>query len=202
MPTVNGKEYPYTEAGIAAAAAANEENRRKEMPNFRQQSGWRSPMEQGMQQSFPQMPMIDPRTGTVMRPPNPVIQPPVMQPQPVPPMQGQQPGPPMQGQQPLTPEMRRQQNEMMQQLIRQKQLEQMFRQREMRGLLSDPGSVVRPGEMRPDPRSVVRPQEMRQQDDWVGSQNLYPSQREQEYSDPRDVLTPLEQEYFDPRAMY
>jgi len=37
MPTVNGKEYSYTEAGIAAAAAANEENRRKEMPNFRQQ---------------------------------------------------------------------------------------------------------------------------------------------------------------------
>ena len=146
------------------------------MPNFRQQSGWRSPMEQGMQQSFPQMPMIDPRTGTVARP--------------------------MQGQQALTPEMRGQQNEMVQELIRQKQLEQIFRQREMRGLLSDPGSVVRPGEMRPDPRSVVREEEMRQQDDWVGSQNLYPSQREQEYSDPRDVLTPLEQEYFDPRAMY
>jgi len=178
MPTVNGKEYSYTEAGIAAAAAANEENRRKEMPNFRQQSGWRSPMEQGMQQSFPQMPMIDPRTGTVMRPPNPVIQPPMLPPGP-PPMQGQQPGPPMQGQQPLTPEMRRQQNEMMQQLIRQKQLEQMFRQREMRGLLSDPGSVVRPGEMRPDPRSVVREGEMGMRPDPLSVV------REQEYSDPR-----------------
>jgi len=132
MPTVNGKEYPYTEAGIAAAAAANEENRRKEMPNFRQQSGWRSPMEQGMQQSFPQMPMIDPRTGTVMRPPNPVIQPPMLPPGP-PPMQGQQP----QMRRPLDPRSVVRQQEMggdprsvvqeqemmMQELIRQKQLE-------------------------------------------------------------------------------
>jgi len=127
-----------------------------------QAGGWRNPMEQGMQQSFPQMPMIDPRTGTVARP-----------------MQGQQAGAPMQGQQALTPEMRGQQNEMVQELIRQKQLEQMFRQREMRGLLSDPGSVVRPGEMRPDPRSVVREEEMGMRPD---PRSVV---REQEYSDPR-----------------
>lgn len=169
MPTVNGKEYPYTKAGIASA----EEARRREMPNFRQQEmprgtgftpgqvytspsvganamfnelnsapnvssqqsytrqggpmvgagamfggmnpsaapppqagGWRNPMEQGMEQSFPQMPVIDPRTGTVARQPDPS------------------------------------QEMMMQRAAQELVLRKQFFADQMRGMLSDPSSVV------------------------------------------------------------
>jgi hypothetical protein len=85
-----------------------------------------------------------------MQPPNPV-----MPFQPVPPMPGQQPQQPQRPQQ-LSPA----EIEMMNRYRNEQMLKQMFMQREMRGMLSDPGSVVGG-----DPRSVMRPQEMGRQID-------------------------------------
>ena len=123
-------------------------------PQMAQAGGWNSPMEQGMQRSFPQMPQIDPRTGQMIRP---------MQQQ----QQGVESPLPADPMQRLKMDMLRDQasrardEEMLRRSIEQKKVRDLVGQTGVvergRGML-DPQSVMRESEM--DPRSVVREQEM------------------------------------------
>ena len=92
-------------------------------PQPMQSGGWRSPMEQGMQQSFPQMPVINQQTGTVNRPP---MQPPMQQ---------------QNGMGRMYPQLSPQDIEVFRKFQRQqeieRELEQMYMQERMRGMLGE-----------------------------------------------------------------
>ena len=91
-------------------------------PQPQQSGGWQSPMEQGMQQSFPQMPVINQQTGAVNRLP---MQPPMPQ---------------QNGMGRMYPQLSPQDIEMFRKLQRQqeieRELEQMYMQEKMKGMLS------------------------------------------------------------------